>query len=307
MKVISDLSEFSRPDFAAVTIGTFDGVHQGHQIILEKVVKAAKEHQGKSILITFWPHPRFILNPQDDTLKLLSTFEEKIELIKKIGIDYVIKLQFTPELASQSADQFVKEVLLGAIGTTQLFIGYDHHFGNNREGNIDFLKQRSESYGFTVSEISRQDIDDISVSSTKVRNAISSGDLSLATALLGRTYSLKGTVVHGQKKGRSMGFPTANIQVNESFKLWPGDGVYAVNVLLQGKSYVGMLNIGFRPTLGGSKKSMEVHLLNFEAELYDQELTIEFDEFIRPEIKFDSMESLRKQLQLDRDFIVNRL
>ena len=307
MKVISNLNEFDRPDFAAVTIGTFDGVHLGHRIILEKVVKAARDHHGKSVLITFWPHPRFVLNPNDDTLKLLTTFEEKIELIEDIGIDYVIKLQFTPEFASQSADQFVKDVLLKAIGTTQLFIGYDHHFGNNREGNIDFLKERSESYGFQVSEISRQDIDDISVSSTKIRKAISSGDLALTSSLLGRKYSLQGTVVHGQKRGRSIGFPTANIKVNESFKLWPGDGVYAVTVFLGETSVKGMLNIGFRPTLGGSMKTMEVHLLNFEGELYDQLLKIEFEAFVRPEKKFDSLEGLKNQLQLDKEFILNRL
>ena len=307
MKVVDHLEEFEKPSFAAVTIGTFDGVHIGHQAILKRIVEEARVNNGKSVLITLWPHPRFILNKDADKLKLLSTFEEKVALVKELGVDFILKIAFTPEFSNLSADEFVQQILVEKVGTKKLFIGYDHHFGNNREGNIDFLKERSESYGFEVSEISRQDIDDISVSSTKIRKAISSGDLALTSSLLGRKYSLQGTVVHGQKRGRSIGFPTANIKVNESFKLWPGDGVYAVTVFLGETSVKGMLNIGFRPTLGGSMKTMEVHLLNFEGELYDQLLKIEFEAFVRPEKKFDSLEGLKNQLQLDKEFILNRL
>lgn len=301
MKVISNLEEFEKPDFSAVTIGTFDGVHLGHQIILEKVVKAAKENNGKSILITFWPHPRFILKPHDDSLKLLSTFNEKVELIEKIGIDYLVRLSFTPDFSNLSADQFLRQILVDSIGTNKLFIGYDHHFGNNREGNIEFLKQHAHEYGFDVSEIPRQDIDDIGVSSTKIRNALSKGDIPLSIALLGRAYSLSGKVIHGEKKGRSIGFPTANIEVSESFKLLPRDGAYAVKVTRGVDVFNGMLNIGFRPTLGGLKKSIEVHLLNFEEEIYGHELTVKFVEFIRPEMKFDSIVSLKGQLEKDKN------
>ena len=307
MKVISNIGEFTIPSFSAVTIGTFDGVHLGHRIILEKVVREAKANNGKSILITFWPHPRFILNPKDDSLKLLSTFEEKVDLVEQIGIDYIVKLTFTPAFSNLSADHFVRQVLVDGVGTNKLFIGYDHHFGNNREGNIEFLKERSQGYGFDVLEILRQDIDDIGVSSTKIRNAISSGNIPLASTLLGREYSLTGTVIHGQKRGRSIGFPTANIQMSEPFKLLPGDGAYAVKVIWEDKTFDGMLNIGFRPTLGGSVKSIEVHLINFEGELYDQNLIIQFVEFIRPEMKFDSLESLKNQLEVDKKKAINIL
>ena len=299
MQVVSDLQSFDKPDFSAVTIGTFDGVHLGHQIILEKVVKTAQDNGGKSILITFWPHPRFILRPDDSSLKLLSTFEEKMQLVQQIGVDYIVKLAFTPAFASLTADQFVRQVLVEGISTNKLFIGYDHRFGNNREGNIEFLKENQNKYSFSVSEIPRQDIDDIGVSSTKIRNALNEGDVSLAATLLGRSYSLKGKVVHGEKKGRSIGFPTANILVDEPFKLLPGDGVYAVRVIRGDKVLEGMLNIGFRPTLGGDKKSIEVHLFNFEGELYNEELTVQFVEFIRAEVKFDSITSLKTQLEKD--------
>lgn len=300
MRVIDNLSEFTKPDFSVVTIGTFDGVHQGHKIILEKVVKEARQNSGKSILITFWPHPRFILRPDDNSLKLLSTFKEKVELIEEIGMDYIVKLTFTPVFSNQSADEFVRSILIDKIGTKKLFIGYDHHFGNNRDGNIDFLRDRSAEYGFEVSEIPRQDIDDIGVSSTKIRNALSEGDIPLATALLGREFSIEGKVIHGEKKGRSIGFPTANIQVDESFKLLPRDGAYAVKVMRDDEVLHGMLNIGFRPTLGGSRKSIEVHLFNFTGELYDETLVVKFVEFIRPETKFTSIDDLKNQLEKDK-------
>lgn len=300
MKVINDLKDFRKPSFSSVTIGTFDGVHLGHQIILKKVVKTAKESNGKSVLITFWPHPRFILKPEDDSLKLLTTFEEKMKLIEEIGVDYIVKLKFTPEFSRLSADQFVNQILVHGISTDRLFIGYDHHFGNNREGNIDFLKNHANDYGFEISEIPRQDIDDISVSSTKIRTALNNGNIPLATSLLGRSYSLTGKVIHGEKRGRSIGFPTANIQVSESFKLLPGDGAYAVKVSQGDNEFDGMLNIGFRPTLGGSVKTIEVHLFNFVGELYDEILTIKFIEFIRAEMKFDSLNELKDQLKKDK-------
>ncbi|MEM6736125.1 MAG: bifunctional riboflavin kinase/FAD synthetase [Bacteroidota bacterium] len=300
MKVVDNLTSFKKPDFSVVTIGTFDGVHKGHQIVLSKVVDAAISNKGKSILITFWPHPRFILHPNDNSLKLLSTFTEKKRFIDKIGFDYIIKLTFTPEFSHLSAEQFLDNILIDKIGTKKLFIGYDHHFGNNREGNIDFLQNKSAIYGFSVVEIPRQDIDNIGVSSTKIRNALHDGKIALANTLLGRDYSIEGKVVHGEKKGRSIGFPTANVQVKEAFKLLPRDGVYAVRVRWSIYEYLGMLNIGFRPTLDGSQRSIEVHLFNFEKELYGELLTIEFIEFIREERKFDSLNQLRKQLNEDK-------
>ncbi|MEM0939582.1 MAG: bifunctional riboflavin kinase/FAD synthetase [Bacteroidota bacterium] len=300
MKVVDNLTSFKKPDFSVVTIGTFDGVHRGHQIVLSKVVDAAVSNKGKSILITFWPHPRFILRPNDNSLKLLSTFIEKKRLIDKIGFDYVIKLTFTSEFSHLSAEQFLSNILIDKIGTKKLFIGYDHHFGNKREGNIDFLQNKSDLYGFSVVEIPRQDIDNIGVSSTKIRNALYIGKIALANTLLGRNYSIEGKVVHGEKKGRSIGFPTANVQIKETFKLLPRDGVYAVRVRRSFHEYLGMLNIGFRPTLEGSQRSIEVHLFNFDEELYGELLTIEFIEFIREEQKFNSLDQLRKQLNKDK-------
>lgn len=301
MRVIDDLQSFEKPDFAVVTIGTFDGVHLGHQTILRQVVDEAKANNGKSILITFWPHPRFILRPNDDSLKLLSTFQEKQKRIEDIGIDYIVRLAFTPEFSNLSPEEFLRDILIGQVGTRKLFIGYDHRFGNNREGNIGFLKSRSSHYGFSVVEIPRQDIDHIGVSSTKIRNALQGGEVTLANSLLGRNYSMEGTVVHGQKRGRSIGFPTANIEIKEPFKLFPKDGVYAVNVKLGPTAYLGMLNIGFRPTLDGSKRSIEVHLFNFDEDLYGKVLVIEFVRFIRDEHKFDSIEQLKNQLQKDKE------
>ncbi|MEM6643241.1 MAG: bifunctional riboflavin kinase/FAD synthetase [Bacteroidota bacterium] len=306
MQVIENLLEFQIPDYSVVTIGTFDGVHLGHQLILKKLVQEAQTKQGKSTLITFWPHPRLVLKP-DEPLKLLSTFEEKVSRIKMLGVDYIVKLPFTAQFSNLTADEFVQKILVYGVGTKKLFIGYDHHFGNDREGNIEFLKKVQGAYGFEVSEISRHDIDSVGVSSTKIRNALSVGDLPLATSLLGRPYSIQGQVVHGQKKGRSIGFPTANLSIADTTKLLPGEGVYAVRVAWKEEMLDGMLNIGFRPTVGGSLKSIEVHLFDFKSELYGEELTIHFIQFLRTEKKFESLERLKNQLQKDKKHAINAL
>lgn len=300
MKVVDDLEQFEKPAFSAVTIGTFDGVHLGHQTILRKVVEEAKSNNGKSILITFWPHPRFILKPHDTALKLLSTFEEKVSLIENLGVDYIIRLEFTPAFSRLSAEEFVKEILVYKIGTKKLFIGYDHHFGNNREGDIAFLKKRSSEYGFDVDEISKQQIDDVGVSSTKIRNALNSGNVSLANSLLGRDYTISGLVIHGNKRGRSIGFPTANLEISEGYKLLPMDGSYAVKVYLQHQLLNGMLNIGNRPTIDGKYRSVEVHLFNFARDIYGEFLKIQFVQYLRPEKKFESTDQLKHQLEKDQ-------
>lgn len=307
MKVIDDVSAFEKPDFSVVTIGTFDGVHIGHQTILKQIVEEAKKEDGKSILITLWPHPRFILNKDADKLKLLTTFDEKVELVADLGVDYILKMAFTPEFSNQSALQFVDDILVEKVGTKKLFIGYDHHFGNNREGDIHFLKQISADKGFEVQEIPRQDIDHIGVSSTKIRNALSDGEIHLANSLLGRNYSIQGTVIHGNKKGRSLGFPTANIEVSEGYKLLPADGSYAVLAYLGNSKYKGMLNIGFKPTVDGSKRTIEAHLFNFEGEIYGESVRIEFIKALRKEMKFNSIEELKKQLELDKVNALNML
>ena len=299
MKVIDHLAAFEAPSYSVVTIGTFDGVHIGHQTILERIVAEARAHNGKSILTTFWPHPRFILKKNAD-LKLLSTFDEKVKFVKNLGVDYILKIAFTPAFSELSAQQFVEEILIKKVNTKKLFIGYDHHFGNKREGNIDFLKANSSSFGFKVEEIPRQDIDSIGVSSTKIRSALLQGDVAFAKSLLGRNYSLKGKIVHGQKNGRKLGFPTANIAVEEAYKLLPGDGAYAVRVIYANEMFGGMLNIGFKPTLQGEARTIEVHLFNFEGNLYNQNLEVEFIKLLRNEVKFNSLEDLKKQLEIDR-------
>ncbi len=300
MKVIENIEGFEKLPYAAVTIGTFDGVHLGHQEILKKVVEEANSNEGKSILITFWPHPRFILKKDADDLKLLSTFKEKVRLLESLGLDYVIKIPFTPKFSNLSADEFVRTILVDQIGTKKLYIGYDHRFGNNREGDIQFLKGQSSKYGYEVFEIPRQDIDDIGISSTKIRNALHEGDIRLSHTLLGRNYSIKGLVVQGEKVGREIGFPTANIQIDKEYKLLPGDGAYAIIAELDGNKFEGMLNIGFKPTVNGSQRTIEAHLFNFDENIYGREITIEFVQSLRKEKKFNSLNELKLQLEKDK-------
>ena len=301
MTVIDDIDHFEKPAFSVVTIGTFDGVHIGHQAILKQLISEASANKGKSILITFWPHPRFILNKDASSLKLLSTFKEKTDLLKNLGLDYIVKIPFTPEFSSLSAQAFVEEILVRKIGTKRLFIGHDHRFGNNREGNIDFLHAQSENNGYEVFEIPKQTIDDIGISSTKIRDALHVGNLALANSLLGRSYSIHGKVVSGEQKGRTIGFPTANIEVPESYKLLPGDGAYAVNAYVDKKKLIGMLNIGFKPTVKGTQRTIEVHLFNFDEDIYGAEIIIEFVQSLRKEVRFESLEALKDQLEKDKE------
>lgn len=307
MKVLDHISEFQKSDYSVVTIGTFDGVHIGHQTILKRVVEDARKNGGESTLITFWPHPRFILKKDPNSLKLLSTFEEKVELVSQLGIDNILKIAFTPDFSNLSADQFVQTILQDGVATKQLYIGYDHHFGNNREGDIDFLKANSDRYGFTVNEISKQEIDHVGVSSTKIREALKSGEIHLANSLLGREYTLSGSVVDGQKKGRSIGYPTANIRVEESYKLLPADGVYAIKASVKGIDASGMLNVGFKPTVNGKERTIEAHLFEFNSDIYGEDITIKFVRSIRKEMKFDDLSQLQKQLDKDKEKAIELL
>lgn len=300
MQLIEDISSFQVPGYAVVTSGTFDGVHYGHQKILRKVVKTAKEKNGKSVVITFWPHPRFVLKKGHDELKLLSTFEEKAKLIEENGIDYLVKIPFTKEFSELSSEEFINQILVEKINTKKLVIGYDHRFGKNREGGFDYLKKNSARYGFEVEEIPRQDIEHVGVSSTKIRDAIMNGQIHEATEFLGRPYSLSGFVKDGDRIGRSIGFPTANIDVPESYKLIPADGAYAVLLDYKGNTLQGMLNIGQRPTVSGEERRIEVHIFDFDEEIYNERLTIYFIKLLRREQKFDSIDQLRLQLNNDK-------
>ncbi|CAN5529724.1 bifunctional riboflavin kinase/FAD synthetase [soil metagenome] len=306
MKIYQGIDEFHKPPFAVVTSGTFDGVHVGHQKILSRLKEIAQKNKGETVILTFWPHPRFVLNPDDDSLKLLTTFEEKTSLLKDIGIDHLVSIPFTKSFSQMSSEDFIKKILVDKIGTKKLVIGYDHRFGKNREGSFEHLKNNAASYGFEVEEISRKDIDHVTVSSTKVRKALEDGDMNIARDFLGRFYSLTGMVIPGDQRGRIINFPTANLVVKEKYKLIPADGTYAVKVIFQGNIFKGMLNIGFRPTFGGQDKTIEVHILDFNENIYQQNLTINFVEMIRKEMKFKNLSDLQDQLVKDK-LLVNKI
>jgi riboflavin kinase / FMN adenylyltransferase len=301
MKIYHGIEDFKKLDFAVVTIGTFDGVHIGHQKILNSLKDIARENNGETVLITFWPHPRYILNPTDQSLKLLTTFEEKAEILSNYGVDHLIRIPFTAEFSQLTSEEFINVILKEKIGTKILVIGYDHRFGKNREGSFDYLQSNAQKYGFRVEEISRQDIDHIGVSSTKIRKSLEEGQIELAKEFLGREYCINGKVVEGNKLGRKLGFPTANVEVFEKYKLIPSDGTYAVRLLINNTIYKGMLNIGIRPTVDGHHRAIEVNIFNFNEEIYHKQLTIYFVQKIRNEIKFDNLEALKEQLAKDKE------
>ena len=301
MKIYQGLTDFHPPKNPVVTSGTFDGLHLGHQKILNRLQELAKSKGGETVLLTYWPHPRLVLQPHNNGLRLLSTFSEKVSLLREMGIDHLIILPFTEEFSQMSSEAFIGKILVDKIQTKTLVIGYDHKFGKNREGSFEYLQAHSNLFGFDVEEISRQDVDELGVSSTKIRIALAEGDIHTASKYLGRSYSISGLVVKGQQIGRSMGFPTANIQVEDQYKLLPKDGVYAVHVQVNGLRYKAMLNIGDRPTVEGDKKTIEAHLIDFQGDLYGLEIAIYFEAFLREEKKFDSLEALKNQLMLDRE------
>ncbi len=292
---------------AVVTSGTFDGVHVGHQKILGKLRDEANKINGQTVLITYWPHPRLVLNTSDDSLLLLSTFPEKANLLEQYGIDHLVKVPFTKEFAELSPEEYIRIILTERIGAKKIIIGYDHRFGKNRSGGLDELRSFAPKYDYEVEEIPRQDIDEIGISSTKIRRALEDGDISTANTYLGRSYSVAGKVVEGDKLGRSIGYPTANIKVKEGYKLIPADGIYAVKVCNKYRKYNGMLNIGNRPTVGGQNRTIEVNIFDFNQDIYDSEISIEFIDRIRDEIKFDSLDGLKLQLKEDEKAVRNRL
>lgn len=301
MRIYHNLDDFSPVRNAVVTSGTFDGVHVGHQKILSRLDEVAEKNRGETVVITFWPHPRLVLYPNDTDLKLLNTFEEKAELIKEQGIHHLLRIPFTKEFSQLSSEAFITNILVDKIGTKKLVIGYDHHYGKNREGSFEQLKINGPKYGFDVEEISRQDVDHIVVSSTKIRRALETADLETATHLLGRPYGITGRVVKGDKIGRLMGFPTANIEIDSQHKLVPADGIYAVTVLHEHTVYGGMLYIGYRPTIDGGKKSIEVNIFNFDRDIYGESLSIKFHQLIRGDSKFNDLEELKEQLKKDKE------
>jgi len=300
MKIYHGIDDFVRLEYAVVTSGTFDGVHVGHQKILARLREVAAANNGETVVITYWPHPRLVLHPEDTTLQLLNTFEEKAELLKEHGIDHLIRIPFTREFSQLTSEEFISNILVRTIGTRKLVIGYDHHFGKNREGSFEQLKQNAPRYGFDVEEISRQDVDNVGVSSTKIRQALEVGDIDTATHFLGKPYTLSGRVIIGDKIGRTLGYPTANLEIDSRNKLVPADGIYAVTVTHEGKLYKGMLYIGHRPTINGVTRNIEVNLFDFASEIYGDSLTIHFQAYIRGDMKFNGLDELRQQMDHDK-------
>lgn len=300
MKVYYGIQEFQRLENAVVTSGTFDGVHLGHQKILKRLAEVAQQTGGESVVITFYPHPRTVVSADNQEVKLLSTLDEKIELLTQNGVQHLLVIPFTREFSELTSEEFIQKVIINTIGTKTLVIGYDHRFGKNREGGFDYLVQNASRYGFGVEEISRQDIDHVAVSSSKIRKAIQDGDMTQAQHFLGRNYDLNGLVVKGKQIGRTIGFPTANIQVREQTKLVPQDGVYAVWVYYNAEKLRGMLNIGNRPTVDGTYKTIEVNILDFNKEIYGENLKVEFVQKVRPEQKFNGLDTLKAQIAQDK-------
>ncbi|MFT4969223.1 MAG: riboflavin kinase/FMN adenylyltransferase [Chitinophagales bacterium] len=301
MRVFKRLDNLPQFKDAVITIGTFDGVHKGHQKILKRIADLAKSKNGESILVTFHPHPRFVLQPGNKDLQLLNTLEEKITLLEESGLDNLVVAPFSKEFSQMPALAYIKDFLVKNFHPNTIVIGYDHHFGINRSGNIDLLLEYQNVFDFEVIEISKETLEDIAISSTKIRNALLAGDVESGNQLLGHPYLISGFVTKGEQIGRTIGFPTANIQLAVDYKLVPKTGVFAVYIYVKGKEYKGMLNIGYRPTVEGTGKTIEVNIFNFDEDIYGDEITIKLIKRLRSEQKFESLSQLKKQIAKDKE------
>jgi riboflavin kinase/FMN adenylyltransferase len=301
MKIYYSTDDFAPVKNAVVTSGTFDGVHVGHQKILRRLSEIASKISGETIVITFWPHPRHVLKPDDSTHLLLNTFEEKAALLKDQGVHHLLRIPFTKEFSQLTSEDFIRTILVEKIGTKKLVIGYDHRFGRNREGSFEQLKLNGPKYGFEVEEIPRQDIDHVGVSSSKIRTALADGDIETANHFLGRPYSMNGRVIKGDKLGRMLGYPTANIDVDSHLKLVPAHGIYASIVTIGSTQHKGMLYIGNRPTVDGTKTTVEVNIFDFDREIYGENLKVDFIATIRKDAQFKDLEALKHQLSRDKE------
>jgi riboflavin kinase/FMN adenylyltransferase len=307
VKIYHSIEDFVKLDYAVVTSGMFDGCHVGHQQILNRLKEIAIKNQGETVVITYWPHPRLVLYPDDNSLKVLNTFEEKAALLKAQGIQHLLRLSFTKEFSQLSSQQFITEVLVNKIGTKKLVIGYDHRFGKNREGSFDQLKLNGPAYGFEVEEIPKQEVDHMGVSSSKIRKALLEGDVETATHFLGEPYSLSGRVVKGDQLGRTLGYHTANIDIDSHYKLIPGEGIYAVTVNHESKSYGGMLYIGTRPVVQGTKLVIEVNIFDFNKDIYGETIQVNLIAALRKDLPLSDLDALKKQLALDKIAALNAL
>ena len=302
MKIHYDIESIPALNITAVTTGTFDGVHLGHKIIIERLIAAARTIGGESVLLTFYPHPRMVLFPDDDQIKMLNTPLEKENLLQASGIDHLVVIPFTKEFSRLSSLEFVRNILSNTLKAKKLVIGYDHHFGRNREGSFTHLLEFGSLYGFQVEEIPAQDIDHVAISSSKIRQALASGDLNTANSYLGYEYSITGKVIKGKQLGRTIGYPTANIEINDNYKLIPAIGVYAVKIKYALNIYNGMLSIGKNPTVTeNGPLTIEVNIFDFDLEIYHKQITVYFYKKLRDEEKYDSINQLKSQLAIDKE------
>lgn len=300
MKIFNSIASFHSDKKTIVTIGTFDGVHVGHQKIIERLVENARNRNAESAILTFFPHPRMVLQDQTE-IRLLNTIDERTSLLEKRGLDNLIIHPFDKAFSRLTAEEFVKNILVDQLKIEKIVIGYDHRFGRNRTANIDDLIEFGETYDFEVEQISAQEIQEASVSSTKIRTALEEGNIALANQYLGYSYFLTGVVKKGKQLGRTIGFPTANLNIQENYKLIPKEGVYIVESNLDGKKVYGMMNIGTNPTFDERLQSIEIHYLDFDADLYDQKIQISLLKYLRPEQKFASVDLLKTQLDIDKN------
>jgi len=297
----SSASTYKNNRQSIVTIGTFDGVHIGHKAILKRLVETAKKDNLDSVVLTFFPHPRMVLQQNSD-IKLINTINERTQLLENTGLDHLVIHPFTHAFSRLTALEYVRDILVNSLKAKKIIIGYDHRFGRNRNAAIDDLKEFGRTYNFEVEEISAREIDDVAISSTKIRKALNEGDIETANSFLGYNFMISGEVVEGRAIGRTIQYPTANLKLKESYKLVPKNGVYVVQSIIEGKRIFGITSIGTNPTVGGKEKTIETHFLDFNEDLYGKKITIEFLKFIRNEETFDSVESLRQEIIKDEKF-----
>ena len=301
MKIFNNIQSYSSEKESILTIGTFDGVHIGHNKILTKLVEESKKNNLSSLIMTFFPHPRMVLQKSQE-IKMIDTIDEKIHLFEKTGVDNLIIQPFDENFSKIRAKEFVEEILVKKLKIKHIIIGYDHRFGKDREASVDDLKKFGLNYMFTVEEIAAQEIHSIAISSTKIRNAILKGEIKKCNEYLGRNFMLTGEVVHGDGLGKKINFPTANIEIAETYKIIPKNGVYLVKAIINSEIYFGMMNIGVRPTIGGKNKSLEIHFFNFKDNIYNKTISVEIICKIRDEEKFSSIDELKIQLKKDEQF-----
>jgi riboflavin kinase/FMN adenylyltransferase len=307
MNIYHNLNEFKPVKNAVVTIGTFDGVHLGHRKIISRIKELAEASGGETVILTFFPHPRMILHPEDDHIKLINTIHEKAELLEQLGVDHLIITPFSRDFSNQSAEDYIRDVLVNKIGTKKIVIGYDHRFGKDRLGGLDDLLHLAPVYNYDVIEIPEQDINEVAISSTRIREALLNGEIDLANTFLGYPFFITGKVIRGDQIGRQIGYPTANIQIEEKYKLIPGDGIFAVKARVNNQEYKGMAYIGSRPTINGMSRNIEVNLFDFDREIYNETIRMEFLHFIRGDMKFAGLDELKIQIAKDKKAVTGLL